>query len=95
MKKEVIIVILALLCIGCTTKFPEAVTGQFRDPIAPCFDSGHNVYTAGWARDYYLIYYDYCLDEKILYEAVCINVQMAGHAPYSCEKGCFNRACKQ
>jgi hypothetical protein len=94
MKKEVILVILAVLLVSCTSRFPEVMTGaDFRAPAAPCISTGTDFYKAGYARDYSTIRYDYCVGDKTLFKAVCVNMQQSGHFAHECEKGCFNGAC--
>ena len=96
MKKEVILIMLAFLLVSCTSRFPEVMTGaDFRAPAAPCISTGTDFYKAGYARDYNTIRYDYCVGDKTLFKAGCVNQQMSGYARITCEKGCINGSCKQ
>ena len=89
------IIFVLLLLVGCSSKFPEVMTGQFREPLAPCRDTdgGANYFTAGKALDYYLIRTDYCVGPKTLFEAVCANFQMSAFIMHECEEKCVLGAC--
>ena len=96
MKKELILVLFLLILAGCATQSsPDVVTGDFREPLAPCRDTdgGANYYVPGQAIDYYLIRTDYCLWPKTLVEAVCANFQMSGFITHECEEKCELGAC--
>ncbi len=96
MKKASVIILLAFFLISCSSEFPEALTGQFREPLAPCRDSdgGANFETYGRAIDYYWIRYDYCATDDVLFEAVCANFQQSAYLIHECENGCLNGVCK-
>jgi len=95
MKKEMIIIFVLFLLAGCSSGFPDVVTGDFREPLAPCRDTdgGANFYVPGQAIDYYLIRTDYCLWPKTLVEAVCTNFQMSEFITHECEEKCELGAC--
>ncbi|MBW2973674.1 hypothetical protein KY346_04740 [Candidatus Woesearchaeota archaeon] len=96
MKKELILLILVLVVlVGCSQKFPADVTGEAGQPLAPCRDTdgGAKFYTYGEAKDYYTTRSDYCVDDKMLYEGVCATFQWSGYVPHMCEHGCMNGKC--
>ena len=97
MKKELILVLVLLLLVSCSSEFPEVVTGGFNEPIAPCRDTdgGANFDVYGRAIDYYWVRHDYCATNDVLYEAVCATFQQSAYFTYECENGCLNGVCKQ
>lgn len=96
MKKEMTAIILLLVLASCAPEFPEVMTGEFREPLAPCRDTdgGANFNTAGKAIDYYLIHNDYCIDGKTLYEGVCATFQQSAYIVHECENRCVINRCE-
>jgi hypothetical protein len=57
-------------------------------------DPTNDFYTAGIVKHGKVQYYDYCLNDRLLYQYYCpISSTVRLLAPYECPNGCLNGAC--